>query len=273
MRAIIVFAFLATLLPAATKPEPSEAEIQKIIKAFSEKESAFLKARELYTYRQDVRIEDCDAGGGSCGKFEVLSDIVFNPSDGKRIERVVRAPVPALRYISLSPEDEQDLRSVQPFVLNAQELPKYHVRYLGRETLDEVECYTFAVKPKDMAVGERYFAGIAWVDVDDLQIVRTYGRALGKLKKNTDQRFPKFETYREQIDGKYWFPTLTRADDMLYFEDGTYRLKMRVRYADYKRFKADTTITFGDEVKDSTDKGNAPTGPVLAPPLPPKKKQ
>ncbi|MBM3765326.1 MAG: outer membrane lipoprotein-sorting protein [Acidobacteria bacterium] len=272
MRAIIVIALSAMLLPAASKPEPTEAEIQKIITAFAAKESAFLRARELYTYRQDVRVEDCDASGGACGKFEVLSDIVFT-GEGKRTERVVRAPVPALRYISFSPEDEQDIRSVQPFVLNTQELPKYHVRYLGRETLDEVECYAFAVKPKDMAIGERYFAGIAWVDVDDLQIVRTYGRALGKLKKNSDQRFPKFETYREQIDGKYWFPTLTRADDMLYFDEGTYRLKMRIRYAEYKRFKADTTITFGDEVKDSVDKGNAPSGPVLAPPLPPRKKQ
>ena len=85
--------------------------------------------------------------------------------------------------------------------------------------------------------------------------------ATGKLKKGNDQRFPKFETFREQIDGKFWFPTLTRADDTLYFEDSTVRLKMRVKYEDYKQFKGDTTITFGDVVPDTP----------AAPPVPPKK--
>ena len=133
-------------------------------------------------------------------------------------------------------------------MLNSKELPKYHVRYLGREKLDEIETLAFAVKPKEMVPGERYFSGIAWVDEQDLQIVKTYGRATGKLKKGNDQRFPKFETFREQIDGKYWFPVLTRADDTLYFEDSVVRLKMRVKYEDYKQFKGQSTITFGEEV-------------------------
>jgi len=45
-----------------------------------------------------------------------------------------------------------------------------------------------------------------------LQIVKTSGKAVGIVNKDTNQ-FPKFETYREQIDGKYWFPTYTKADD------------------------------------------------------------
>ncbi|MBM3786444.1 MAG: outer membrane lipoprotein-sorting protein [Acidobacteria bacterium] len=267
-----VLALLLTLpLIGATKADPSDAEIQKVIQSFAAKEAAFSKARELYTYRQFVRIEACDAAGADCGKMEVTSDIVFNVN-GKRTERVIKAPVSTLQHIVLTPEDEQDIRSVQPFVLNSTELPKYHVRYLGRETLDEVDCYAFAVKPKDMAIGERYFAGIAWVDIDTLQIVRTYGRALGKLKKNADMRFPKFETFRDQIDGKYWFPVLTRADDTLHFEENSVKFRMRIRYDDYKQFKSDVTITFGDEVTSSDGKGaEAPKGPVLAPPLAPKK--
>ena len=105
----------------------------------------------------------------------------------------------------------------------------------------------------------RYFAGIAWVDEQDLQIVKTYGRATGKLKKGNDQRFPKFETFREQIDGKYWFPVLTRADDTLYFEDSVVRLKMRVKYEDYNLFKGESKIIFGDAVEDS--KPQAPPTP------------
>lgn len=264
MRAILpLFVIAAAMLPApcaTPKADPSDAELQRIIEKFAEKETEFLQARERYTYRQTVKIEDFDGGGTPGGKHELVSDIIFT-SNGKRTERIVRAPVSTIKFVQFSPEDEQDIRSVQPFVLNSKELPKYYVRYLGREKLDEIDTFAFAVKPKEMVPGERYFAGIAWVDEQDLQIVKTYGRATGKLKKGNDQRFPKFETFREQIDGKYWFPVLTRADDVLYFEDSTVRLKMRVRYEDYKQFKGETKITFGDEV---------PATPAT-PPAPPKK--
>lgn len=270
MRAALPLFLLGTSLlplPAATsKPEPTEAELQQIITKFAEKESEFMQAREQYTYRQTVSVEDFDGGGTPGGRFDLVSDImIFN---GKRTERIVRAPVSTIKFVTFSPEDEQDIRSVQPFVLNAKELPKYHVRYLGREKLDEIDTLAFAVKPKEMVPGERYFSGIAWVDEQDLQIVKTYGRATGKLKKGNDQRFPKFETFREQIDGKYWFPILTRADDTLYFEDSVVRLKMRVKYADYKKFTGETKITFGDEVPSTNP--NQPGQPAT-PPAPPKK--
>ena len=250
MRVVISFLFVLAAAAASAAPakaDPTEPELQRIIEKFSEKESEFHLARERYTYRQTLRVEDFDGGGASGGRYDLVSDIIFT-SAGKRTERVVRAPVSTIKFVTFSPEDEQDIRSVQPFVLNSKELPKYHVRYLGREKLDEIETLAFAVKPKEMLPGERYFSGIAWVDEQDLQIVKTYGRATGKLKKGNDQRFPKFETFREQIDGKYWFPVLTRADDTLYFEDSVVRLKMRVKYEDYKQFKGQSTITFGEEV-------------------------
>ena len=256
MRAIvlILLAMTAVSVPGApAKADPTEAELQQIIEKFAQKESEFLLARERYTYRQTVRVEDFDGGGSPGGRYDLVSDIVFTGA-GKRTERIVRAPVSTIKFVQFSPEDEQDIRSVQPFVLNSKELPKYHVRYLGRETLDEIDTLAFAVKPKEMVVGERYFSGIAWVDEQDLQIVKTYGRATGKLKKGNDQRFPKFETFREQIDGKYWFPVLTRADDTLYFEESVVRLKMRVKYEDYKQFKGETSITFGDVVPDPPKK-------------------
>lgn len=250
MRVVISFLFVLAAVAASAAPakaDPTEPELQRIIEKFSEKESEFLLARERYTYRQTLRVEDFDGGGTSGGRYDLVSDIIFTTA-GKRTERVVRAPVSTIKFVTFSPEDEQDIRSVQPFVLNSKELPKYHVRYLGREKLDEIDTLAFAVKPKEMVPGERYFSGIAWVDEQDLQIVKTYGRATGKLKKGNDQRFPKFETFREQIDGKYWFPVLTRADDTLYFEDSVVRLKMRVKYEDYKQFKGQSTITFGEEV-------------------------
>ena len=238
----------AALVQGNGRQDLSEAEIQAIIEKFAAKESEFARARENYTYRQTVRIEELDEGGNVRGRFEIVSDIIFSP-EGKRTERVVRAPVSTLRRIILTPEDEQDVRNVQPFVLTKEDIGKYYVRYLGRQKADEIPCYVFAVKPRKMEPGQRYFQGIIWVDDRDLQIVKTYGRGVGLLKKGSDNQFPKFETYREQIDGKYWFPTWTGADDTLFFETGPQRIRMRIRYENYKQFKADVQIRYGEPIE------------------------
>ena len=114
-----------------------------------------------------------------------------------------------------------------------------------------------------MESGQRYFEGEIWVDDRDFQIVKTYGKGVGLLKKGADNQYPRFETYREQIDGKYWFPTYTRADDVLHFKDMDQRLRMTVKYEDYKQFKAESSITFIDEPKDG----------AVPPAKPPEKKK
>jgi len=245
----LLLSLLVAAAARAATPELSEAEIQNIITKFAAKEAEFARARENYTYRQTVRILELDDSGAVRGRHEMISDIIFSP-DGKRTERVVRAPVATLRNISLTPEDEQDLRNVQPFVLTTADIEKYYVRYLGKQNADEIPCYVFAVKPKKLEPGQRYFQGQIWVDDRDLQIVKTYGRGVGLLKKNYDNQFPKFETYREQIDGKFWFPTYTRADDVLQFESGlNQRIRLTVKYEDYKQFKSEVLIKYGEPVE------------------------
>jgi hypothetical protein len=154
-----------------------------------------------------------------------------------------------LQRIILTPEDEKDLRDVQPFVLNTKDIGKYDIKYTGKQKVDEINCYTYSVHPKTMVKGERYFEGDIWVDDRDLQIVKTFGKGVGVRKRGDDNQFPRFETYREQIDGKYWFPTYTHADDTLHFQNGPQRISMTVKYEQYKQFKSDVNITFGDEVK------------------------
>ena len=246
MRAIGLVLLGAAALFAADSPEPSQAQIDEIIQKFAAKEAEFAKARESYTYHQTARIQELGPSGNVEGRWETVSDIVFDKGL-KRTEKVVRAPVSTLSKILLTPEDLEDLKSVQPFVLTTAELPKYLIRYLGKETLDEIPCYTFAVKPKKVDPGQRYFEGIVWVDDRDLQIVKSYGRGTGVFKKGN--AYPKFETYREQVDGKYWFPTYTIANATLHFPEFDQRIKQTVRYEDYKQFGATTTITFGDEVE------------------------
>jgi len=249
----LLFGAVASAAPATT----GNLNPEEIIQRFAAKESQFRKARESYTYRQNVKIEELDPDGNMTGKYEITSDIIFGPNR-QRIEKVVYAPMSTLHNLLLTPEDEQDLRSVQPFVLTSEDVSKYDVQYQGKEQVDEISCYVFDVKPKQMVKGQRYFQGKIWVDDRDLQIVKTYGKGVGILKKNEDNQFPNFETYREQIDGKYWFPTYTRADDTLHFRTGPQRIRMIVKYQNYKKFGAESTVTFGDEV-DSPSK--PPTTP------------
>ena len=236
------------VVPAKAATSPS-IPVEEIIQKFAAKEAAFARARDNYTYRQTVRVLEVDDDGATRGRYEMISDIIFTPA-GKRLERVVRAPVSTLRNILMTPEDEQDLRNVQPWVCTTETLPKYNVSYLGVEKVDELETYVFSVKPKTLEAGQRYFEGQIWVDQRDLQIVKTYGKGVGLRKKKEDNQFPRFETYRDQIDSKYWFPVYTRADDVLHFQTRDQRVRMTVKYEDYKQFKAESGIQYEGVVED-----------------------
>ncbi len=267
MRVLVPFFLIAGWMSAAdSAKDPSPTQIDDIIQKFAAKESAFAQARESYTYRQSAKLVLLDdAGNLTNEKWEEVSDIMFT-SDGKRSEHVVRSPVSTLQRIQMDPGDLEDIRHTQPFVLTTNELPNYWVRYLGRQKVDEITCFVFAVKPKKIEQSKRYFSGEVWVDDQDLQIVKSYGRGVGFQKRNEDHQYPKFETYREQIDGKNWFPTYTIANDTLHFKDEDVRLKQTIKYEDYKQFKSDVKITYGDEVKDEKK-------PETKPPVPPVKKQ
>jgi hypothetical protein len=255
------------LYAADTKPDPRPDQIQDIIKKFTQKETEFAIARENYTYRQTSKLTEVDPPGGT---YEMVEEVGFDDRN-KRIARVIHAPVADLQNIVMTAEDEQDMRNVMPFVMTNDTLDQYIVNYVGRQNVDEVSCYVFSVKPKVLTKDrKRYFDGQIWVDDQDLQIVKTYGRGLGYLRRGEDQQFPKFETYREQIDGKYWFPTYTYADDTLNFKDGpSQRIKEVIKYDHYKKweFKAETTIQYGNEVgANGTPAPQAPKSPAPKPP-------
>ena len=255
MRGLFFFAATAAVcLPVAGLPAWGQAKdnvnTDEIVQRFAAKEAEFQEARNNYTYRQTVKLEELDSSGNPTGgKWNLVEDIIFTP-EGKRMEKVVYAPVQSLQHILLTPEDERDLRDVQPFVLTTKEIPEYSVTYLGREKIDDIGTYSFSVKPKKIVPGKRYFEGTIWVDDRDLQIVKTYGKGVGELKHGSSkgQQFPRFETYREQIDGKYWFPTYTHADDTLHFSNEDVRIRMTVRYQDYKKYEGKSTIKYGDVV-------------------------
>jgi hypothetical protein len=217
--------------------EPPALPVDQIIDRFAEREAEFKAERDNFTYVQNFVISTIDEAGQPDGEYRMTSDVIFTPA-GKRYEKVTYAPPPTLERISLSEQDLADLKNVQPFVLTTMELPKYDISYVGREQVDEISTYVFDVGPKKIEKNERYFQGRIWVDDKDLEIVKTFGKAVPDIRKGSSENvFPRFETYRENIEGHYWFPTYTHADDILHFHSGDVHIRMTVRYSDYKRFR------------------------------------
>lgn len=230
--------------------EPPSVPVDQIIQHFAEREAEFKRERDNYTYTQTFVVQTIDSGGQPDGEYRMTSDIVFSTT-GKRYDKVTYAPPSTLQRVSLSEQDFADLQNVQPFVLTTNELPKYDITYVGRQRVDELSTYVFEVKPKKIEKNQRYFQGRIWVDDKDLEIVKTYGKAVPDiLKRNEENFFPRFETYRENIEGHYWFPTYTHADDILHFSSGDIRIRMTVRYKDYKRFRVTSRILLPGEAED-----------------------
>ena len=229
---------------ATVRKEKPQIAPEEIIRKFAEKEQEFQKARENYIYRQTVRIEVLELDGRRSGEeYFLVSDILFD-NKGRRIEKVVRSPPSTLQRVILTPEDLHDIQNIFPFILTTSNVEKYNLTYLGKEKIDEIDSYVFDVSPKKVEKEERYFEGKIWVDDQDLQIVKTDGKTIYVVtKKNKDARFPRFETYRNNVDGKYWFPVYTKADDVLDFPGNKVRIREVVKYENYKRFEAEVKIT------------------------------
>jgi hypothetical protein len=248
--------------------------VDEIISRFAAAESENKVARNNYTFTQDFDILTLGGAGSITGRFRRVSDIVYDDR-GNRIEKITFFPAPTLTELTITNEDMQDLAGVQPFALTTEDIPKYRIRFVGKERIDELNTYTFDVEPRQMRKGERYFQGRIWVDDHDLQIVKVAGQAVPEIG---DQKFPHFETYRENIDGRYWFPTYVYADDVLDFRKGpSVHLRMTVRYNNYKKFGgrirlADEGETATEEDVKSADKNKAPgqaTGKPDKQPKPP----
>lgn len=261
---VLVFG-LSSVIPFRAQPrasnstsgalnQPSPAKIEEIIRQFAAKEAEFRRARELYNYQQSVKIQTL-TGNRVDGEYYIVTDVTFG-RDNKRIENVVYAPPSTLQRINLTKEDFYDLVHITTFDLTTDNLDKYDIQYLGHEKIDEITAYAFFVKPKQMMGEERYFEGEIWVDDQDFQIVKSWGRPVFIPTKHTiDQRFPIYETYREQIDGKYWFPTFTRADEAFNFPSGeAVHIREIILYRNYKQFRSDVKITYGEALEDKDKK-------------------
>jgi len=262
---IVLLSSLLTLSAVAQEgpldpSQPKGATPEQIIQRFAAKEKEFKEARDQYTYRQEVKVQTLD-GNTVTGEYQEVFDVVFN-DQGRRLENVVFAPQSSLENggISITKEDLADIRNRLPFVLTSDEVPEYNILYVGQQQEDELHCYVFDIAPKTIEKNKRYFQGRVWVDDHDFQIVKTYGKTVPDIRsKKGENLFPKFTTWREQIDGKYWFPTYTRANDVLHFSMREVHIREIVKYANYKRFGSNVKITYeGKEIPKDQKKPEQP---------------
>lgn len=242
MAPIVALGLLFSALSAsAAEPPPG------LLKQIAERESETAQARENYTYRQSVTIQEFDDQGKITGQYREVRDITYSPNR-VRYEQVIEAPRSTLGRIKLTTEDFADLRNVQPFLLTAETLPLYEGQYKGEETIDGQLCFVEYVRPKQILSHQRFFQGTFWVRESDLAVVRTEGQAVPQIETTKEQNlFPHFTTLRREVDGKWWFPVETYADDTLFFRDWPQRIRVVIRYMNYKRFETESTITFGSE--------------------------
>jgi TonB family protein len=220
---------------------PPTAEHEKIIQTFTAKELEFRKALNNYSFKRDALIQSIGMGGQVTGEYHRVSVFTFD-DQGNRYEKITFFPMASMPAVTQ--EDIDDLGGISPFALEPGKLDRYNIRYVGKEKIDDLDLYIFDVQPKvmpDPKKKERLFQGRVWVDDQDLQIVKTKGKGVPEDKNN---KYPIVETYREHIDGRYWFPTYSYADEELVFDNGnTLHVRLKVRYTDFAPARATLKVT------------------------------
>ena len=244
----------------ALDPSQPSIPVQQIVTEFTAKEAVFRQALDNYTYTRSVRVATLDDDNKPDGQYYQVTDITFDP-EGRRMEHVIDAPEATLTKVMMTPADFADIEERLPFVLTTEDAPQYDINYVGKQQIDEVKCWVFDVKPKVIEKKKRYFQGRIWVDQQDHQIVVTNGKNVpDDLRAGHEDLSIPFVTYRQQIDGKYWFPVYTHGDGTLHFTAGhgylsqDVHMRETVKYTNYHQFRTSIRILYGGQ--DITNQAN-----------------
>ncbi len=254
--ALLVLSAFSVMAQSPENGGMSPAEVDRIIRAFTVKEQEFRQALNSYSFKRDALMQKIGMGGQVTGEYHRVSTFTFD-DQGNRYEKISFFPMSSMPEVTS--EDIEDMGGVEPFALEPSKVDKYNIRYAGKEKIDELNLYIFDVTPKVMPdpkkSKERLFSGRIWVDDQDLQIVKTRGKGVPETKNN---KFPTVETYREHIDGRYWFPTYSYADEELVFDNGgSIHIRMKIRFTDYTVTRATLKVT---EIGENDTAGGSNTG-------------
>jgi len=179
-------------------------------------------------------VQEYDEEGQAGGEWKVVSDVVFKP-DGSRVGRIIEMTPSTLKRASFSPEDLHVLASLPLFILTPDQRDRYEVTYDGKQPLDELTTYIFRVRPRQLDRRIPLYDGLLWVDDRDFTVVKGYGQMVREVDDDSAELpFRTYETYREFIDGKYWFPTYSRSEEIIQSESGESRLRLTIRMTDFR---------------------------------------
>jgi hypothetical protein len=219
-----------------TEAPPSLPPAQ-IIKAFAQKEDDYLAARPQFAYHKTIRIQEFAPDGSSAGEYTATYEAA-RTSDGKILEKAIAAPQSTLEYLQLEPEEVQQLLRLPAFPVTTGQLAKYSLQFLGTEKVDEVDCYIFQVNPKTLDRQHPFFDGIVWVDQKYLEVVKTYGKWITDLGEVHPPNLPfsMFETYRENVEGKYWFPNYMRSEGVVKLKNRDIAIRFTAKWSNFKPF-------------------------------------
>ncbi len=256
---------------------PTGITVAQIVEKMGAREAAFEHARDRYTFRQSVKMDTInDDDNRPDGEWQEVTDVTYDNA-GHRVEHVVFAPGNTIERVIITANDVNDIKDRLPFILTTAQLPEYNLTYLGTQHVDTLETYVLDVAPKQLVKGHRYFQGKVWVDKQDLEIVMVNGLNVPQdVRTGHEDLSPPFTTYYQQIDGKYWFPTYTRAEGVLHFpaQNGVLaqdvHMRATVKYTDYKRYHTTVTIEYAGKKIDSEPEtpastGTAPDAPTAKP--------
>ena len=240
--ALMALCTFTALAQTATDGPINPADAERIIRSFTAKEAEFRRALNSYSFKRDALIQSIGMGGQVIGEYHRVSNFTFD-DQGNRYEKITFFPMATMAEVTA--EDIEDLGGIKPFALEPSKVDMYNIRYVGKEKIDELNLYIFDVQPKVMPdpkkTKERLFSGRIWVEDQELNIVKTKGKGVPETKVN---KFPTVETYRENIDGRYWFPTYSYADEELVFDNGgSLHVRMKVRYTDFTPSRATLRVT------------------------------
>jgi hypothetical protein len=249
-----------------TEPEaaaPPSLPPDEIIRRFSAKEDQFIAARPNYGFRKTIRIDEFGEDGKPAGQFLMVTEAT-RAANGQVINKVVQKPQSTLHYFNLETEDVRELDRIPAFPLTTSQLAKYDLKYIGEEQVDEVDCYIFKVKPKVLDRTHAYLDGLVWVDTKYVEVVKTYGRwvnELGEVRSAT-LPFTLFETYRENVDGKYWFPNYARSDDVLHLKEVSVPVRLVIKWTEFKILPAAGAAPAASPTAPATAPATAPSPPA-----------
>ena len=204
-------------------------------------EASSIKALQQFAFKRDVLIETLNAEGKVTGEYHRISQMVLDDS-GQRIEKIISFPKPTLKRLIISREDVEDIAGTQMLGLDVTRMDSYLVSDAGHDFIGGKDYLLFRITPADLNSAKlnhvRVFDGVAWIDSETMKIVKLRGRTLPE----GNQRFPLFETLRGPVDKTNLFPVSTFADDILRFPGLNVRMRMSVRYSEFRKFTSEVKI-------------------------------